>query len=106
MNERPYRVLTIDGGGVRGLYTATVLRNLARWFASRKIKAFVGANQFIYFVQFNPRETIAQYEPRLAEATPASAPSTSSPLTSGIRSSTTWRISRSIWPTSPVAAWP
>ena len=36
MNARPFRVLTIDGGGVRGLYTATVLRNLARWFAKRR----------------------------------------------------------------------
>ncbi len=36
MNSRPYRVLTIDGGGVRGLYTAIVLRKLAHWFSERR----------------------------------------------------------------------
>lgn len=36
MNLRPYRVLTIDGGGARGLYTAIVLRKLAHWFSERR----------------------------------------------------------------------
>lgn len=31
--EKPYRVLTIDGGGMRGLYSATVLDTLSRRFA-------------------------------------------------------------------------
>lgn len=29
MNTKPYRVLSIDGGGIRGLYTATVLQQMA-----------------------------------------------------------------------------
>jgi len=33
LHEKPYRVLTIDGGGMRGLYSATVLDTLSRRFA-------------------------------------------------------------------------
>lgn len=33
LQKKPYRVLTIDGGGMRGLYSATVLDTLSRRFA-------------------------------------------------------------------------
>lgn len=33
LQQKPYRVLTIDGGGMRGLYSATVLDTLSRRFA-------------------------------------------------------------------------
>jgi len=35
--ERPFRVLTLDGGGMRGLYSASLLRTLARLFDERFI---------------------------------------------------------------------
>ena len=35
LNEKPFRVLTLDGGGMRGLYSATLLQVLARRFDSR-----------------------------------------------------------------------
>src|ERR1039457_2901235 len=36
--NRPFRVLALDGGGMRGLYTATVLRALARLMDERFVK--------------------------------------------------------------------
>ena len=35
ISQKPYRVLTIDGGGMRGLYSATVIDTLARRFARK-----------------------------------------------------------------------
>ena len=32
-HERPYRVLSLDGGGMRGLYTASVLQSLVSCFS-------------------------------------------------------------------------
>jgi predicted acylesterase/phospholipase RssA len=35
MEEKPFRVLTLDGGGMRGLYTATLLKILSKRFDPR-----------------------------------------------------------------------
>jgi uncharacterized protein len=35
-HKKPYRVLTIDGGGIRGLYTAILLDTLTRRFAEQR----------------------------------------------------------------------
>ena len=35
MEEKPFRVLTLDGGGMRGLYTATLLKVLSKRFDPR-----------------------------------------------------------------------
>lgn len=37
-NTRPFRVLTLDGGGMRGLYTSSLLRALARFADQRFVK--------------------------------------------------------------------
>lgn len=37
-HARPYRVLTLDGGGMRGLYSSTLLRALARLIDQRFVK--------------------------------------------------------------------
>lgn len=36
MNEKTYRVLSLDGGGIRGLYTASVLKSLVENFSKNK----------------------------------------------------------------------
>ena len=39
--KRPYRVLSIDGGGMRGLYTSTFMQSLASAFAKPPQGSFV-----------------------------------------------------------------
>jgi len=41
LQQKPYRVLTIDGGGMRGLYSATVLDTLSRRFACQTDSEFL-----------------------------------------------------------------
>ena len=35
-NDRPFRVLALDGGGIRGLFTAVLLRGLTVEFANQQ----------------------------------------------------------------------
>lgn len=47
---KPYRVLALDGGGIRGLYTATVLDALAAFFAARRKDADVDVGRLFHLI--------------------------------------------------------
>lgn len=41
-NQRPYRILSLDGGGMRGLYTASVLNTLGQRFSGQNTQIDIG----------------------------------------------------------------